>query len=168
MSSEPDVASPARPEEVPANERETFVAELPPESAPVPSEDGEVVEVTPTDESPEETPAVTIDRRVEWAERVRALTTLPQSLREPLAALVESRTTANGDEPLVPLGPLTELLREAVPTLTWNAPATAMPHPQGEAFFASGVDGNELTPEQAQRLALEQIARAGFARKANA
>ena len=75
-------------------------------------------------------------------------------------------TAASDAQPLIRATDVLTLLEEVIPPqLRLDAASLAQPeHPAGEAFFTG--DPNQMTDDQAERIAREQLSRSAFGRKA--
>lgn len=104
--------------------------------------------------------------RREVAARVRGSSVLPPGLRERLASLVEAGgQVAAGGPALVSIDEAIRAVAEALPeSLRFAGGEIARgEHPSGDAFF-SGRTESELSDQQAEAIAREQLSRSGFLR----
>ena len=90
---------------------------------------------------------------------------LPPGLRERLAALVESGGQVGGEgQTLVSIDEAIRAVAESLPSAARLGGEVARPeHPGGESFF-SGRTAEEITDQQAEEIAREQLARSGLLR----
>jgi hypothetical protein len=161
-------------------------AEALPEQQPVPAEaatdeqpavsleaaaNAETEDSTPIAAEPAPAQAGEIDARAaaerqRLRERIGQSSTLSRGMRDRLAALLEGDASAatSDSQPLVRAADVVALLEEAIPPqLQLDPAALARPeHPAGEAFFTG--DPNQMTDDQAERIAREQLAQSPFAR----
>ena len=139
---------------------------------PAPASLKELANATETTPEPIETvPAVTSEidplaaaERQKLRERIGKSSSLSRGMRDRLAALLDGESAAGSDsQPLVRAESVLALLEEAIPPqLRLDAASLAQPeHPAGEAFFTG--DPNQMTDDQAERIAREQLARSPFA-----
>jgi len=101
--------------------------------------------------------------RQKLRERIGKSSSLSRGMRDRLAALLDGESAAGSDsQPLVRAESVLALLEEAIPPqLRLDAASLAQPgHPAGEAFFTG--DPNQMTDDQAERIAREQLARSPF------
>jgi hypothetical protein len=97
--------------------------------------------------------------------RIKQSAALPPALRERLAALVESsgELTAGGQSRVL-LEACLRVLEESLPDFLRESRGDAAPssHPNGEAFFRG--NSAELSDQQAEKLAQQQLVRSGLLR----
>ena len=106
--------------------------------------------------------SVAAERR-QLRERIGKSSSLSRGMRDRLAALLDGESASGSDsQPLVRAESVLALLEEAIPPqLRLDAASLAQPeHPAGEAFFTG--DPNQMTDDQAERIAREQLARSPF------
>jgi hypothetical protein len=159
---------------------ELFPPGVRPEQPPLPAEAAtdvslaENVEEPSPDSSVEPAPsqASEIDAQVaaqrqQLRERIGKSNSLSRGLRDRLTALLDGDIPAAKDDsqPLIPATDVLALLEEAIPPqLRLDANSLAQPeHPAGEAFFTG--DPNQMTDDQAERIAREQLSRSAFGKK---
>jgi hypothetical protein len=115
-----------------------------------------------------ETDALAAAERHKLRERIRQSGNLSPGMRDRLAALLagESPAVADDSQPLIRAADVLALLEEAIPPqLRLDAASLAQPeHPAGDVFFTGDV--NQMTDDQAERIAREQLSRSAFGRKA--
>jgi len=101
-------------------------------------------------------------------EQIGKSSSLSRGMRDRLTALIdgESPAATTDSQPLIRASDVLALLEEAIPPqLRLDANSLAQPeHPAGEAFFTGDV--NQMTDDQAERIAREQISRSAFGRQA--
>ncbi|MBC7853925.1 MAG: hypothetical protein IAF94_10845 [Pirellulaceae bacterium] len=122
------------------------------DAEPVPSQAGEI-------------DAQVAAERHKLRERIRQSSSLSRGMRDRLSALLEEVPTAASDsQPLIRAADALAILEEAIPPqLRLDATSLAQPeHPAGDAFFTG--DMNQMTDDQAERIAREQLSRSAFAR----
>lgn len=156
--------------ELSADEMEVVDESVPPLSgeAQVPAEvAAQVDEVSQSaaDEAPESAaPADTVTPlRQSLLERIEQSTTLPRGLRGRLAnALQEAPLVHEAGELLAPVGLLLDVVEQWSPAAMRPDPAALRrtEHPEGDAFFTG--DLNDLSDEQAERIARRQLQRSGY------
>ena len=99
-------------------------------------------------------------------ERIRHSSSLSRGMRDRLSALLEgdASTTASDSQPLIRAADALAILEESIPPqLRLDATSLAQPeHPAGDVFFTGDV--NQMTDDQAERIAREQLSRSAFAR----
>jgi hypothetical protein len=104
--------------------------------------------------------------REQLRDRIGRSNSLPRGMRERLTALLDGEASAaTADfQPLVRATDVLNLLEEAIPPqLRLEANSLAQPeHPAGEGFFTG--DPHQMTDDQAERIAREQISRSPFGR----
>ena len=132
----------------------TDVAEGAPET-PLPASAAAVPPVDPA-----------LDQRATLLAEVRRARELPPGVRERLTLLVEQAATLDrtGD-PLLSTRQVLDLLAQGLPPLLRRETNTAVDrpaHPTGDAFFATNSD--ELSDQQAEQIARQQLQRAGLLR----
>lgn len=124
-----------------------------------------VVDVV-ADESVPLVAAPTLDQRAAVLNAVQESRELPPGVRERLRGLVQQAVTLDvSGEPLLATRQVLELLAQGLPpALRRETPtATQRPaHPAGDAFFA--LQGEELSDQQADQIARQQLQRAGLLR----
>lgn len=102
--------------------------------------------------------------RQRLADRIRGSKRLPKGLRERLCQAVET-VQLSGDaaaEAMLPIADAVELIEAAVPA-HWALTDDSLEsptHPQGEGFFQTA--GDQLSDDDAARIAAEQLAATGF------
>ena len=100
-------------------------------------------------------------------ERIGKSSSLSRGLRDRLTALLVGEVPAatTDSQPLIKAADVLALLEEAIPPqLRLDATSLAQPeHPAGEAFFTG--DANQMTDDQADRIAREQLSRSAFGKK---
>ena len=104
--------------------------------------------------------------RQKLRERIGKSSSLSRGMRDRLAALVDGEAAAGADsQPLVRAESVLALLEEAIPPqLRLDAASLAQPeHPAGDVFFTG--DPNQMTDDQAERIAREQLAQSAFRRQ---
>jgi hypothetical protein len=126
----------------------------------------EVTEPAPSQASEIDTLAAV--ERHKLRERIRQSSSLSRGMRDRLTALLEgeSPATASDFQPLIRAADALALLEEAIPPqLRLDASSLAQPaHPVGDVFFTGDV--NQMTDDQAERIAREQISRSAWGRRA--
>lgn len=155
---------------------ELFPPGGPPDQPPLPAE--AATDVSPTENLPElsaqpvPSHANEIDTQVaaerqRLRDRIGKAGGLSRGLRDRLTALLEGEIPAAKDDfqPLIRAVDVLTLLEEAIPPqLRLDASSLAQSeHPAGEAFFTG--DPNQMTDDQAERIAREQLSRSAFGRK---
>lgn len=102
--------------------------------------------------------------RNELARRIRASRKLPKGLRERLCDYVETMQFSEDGEavPALPVAEAVEMIEAALPEhLQLAAEQLEQPaHPRGEEFFTGAA--SQLSDDEAERLAAEQLAATGF------
>lgn len=120
----------------------------------------EIVEPAPSQAS--EIDPLAAAERHKLRERIRQSSSLSRGMRDRLTALLEgeSPATASDSQPLIRAADALALLEEAIPPqLRLDVTSLAQPpHPAG--------DVNQMTDEQAERIAREQISRSAWGRRA--
>jgi hypothetical protein len=108
------------------------------------------------------------DRRAAVLAAVRDARDLPPGVRERLTTLVEHAATLDlAGDPLLSTRQVLELLSQGLPPVLRRETSTAVErpaHPTGDAFFAANSD--ELSDQQAEQIARQQLQRAGLLRAA--
>ncbi len=136
------------------------------ESAEILDSTTEVAEPAPYQASEIDTLAAA--ERHKLRERIRQSGSLSRGMRDRLTALLEgeSPAVASDSQPLIRAADALALLEEAIPPqLRLDASSLAQPaHPAGDVFFTGDVD--QMTDDQAERIAREQISRSAFGRRA--
>ncbi|MFN0018839.1 MAG: hypothetical protein ACKVP0_11315 [Pirellulaceae bacterium] len=121
---------------------------------PIPSPDREI------------DPQVAAERQ-RLRERIGKSSSLSRGMRDRLTALLDGEipAMASDPQPLIRANDVLALLEEAIPPqLQLDANSLAQPeHPAGEAFFTG--DANQMTDDQAERIASEQISRSAWGRQ---
>lgn len=112
--------------------------------------------------------AAPVDQRAALLAAVRSARDLPPGVRERLTSLVQEAVTLDrtGD-PLLSTRQVLELLAQGLPPLLRRETSTAVDrpvHPVGDAFFAANSE--ELSDQQAEQIARQQLQRAGLLRAA--
>ena len=160
---------------------ETPASQVPPDQPPLPAEAATDEPTAPQlghpspESSAEPVPsqANEIDAHVaaerqKLRERIGKSSSLSRGLRDRLTALLEGEVpaTTTDFQPLIRAADALALLEEALPPqLGLDASTLAQPeHPAGEAFFTGDV--NQMTDDQAERIAREQISRSPFGKRA--
>ena len=119
------------------------------------------------DPEPDEAAKPLAAQRLRLAERIRASRKLPKGLRERLAEVVESVEQSEEAEgqPTVPVAEAVAMIEAAIPeNIQFGEGELVTPrHPRGENFFTGS--GAQLSDEDAQRIASEQLAATGFGPK---
>jgi hypothetical protein len=135
------------------------------ETAEVHDSTTEVAESAPSQANEIDTLAAA--ERHKLRERIRQSSSLSRGMRDRLTALLEGESSAaiRDSQPLIRAADAVALLEEAIPSqLRLDATSLAQPaHPIGDVFFTGDV--NQLTDDQAERIAREQISRSAFGRK---
>lgn len=164
--------------EMPASEVPADQPPLPAEAATdvppaaVLGETAEILDSTTDVAEPAPSQASEIDplaaaERHKLRERIRQSSSLSRGMRDRLTALLEgeSPTAAGDSQPLIRAADALALLEEAIPPqLRLDASSLAQPpHPTGEVFFTGDV--NQMTDEQAERIAREQISRSAWGKR---
>lgn len=158
---------------------ELFPPGGPPDQPPLPAE--AATDVSPTENLAEPSPepstepvpsqANEIDTQVaaerqRLRDRIGKSSSLSRGLRDRLTALLagDASAAASDSQPLIRAADVLALLEEAIPPqLRLDASSLAQPeHPAGEAFFTG--DPNQMTDDQAERIAREQLSRSAFGR----
>ncbi len=158
---------------------ELFPPGGPPDQPPLPAE--AAPDVSPTENLAEPSPepstepvpsqANEIDTQVaaerqRLRDRIGKSSSLSRGLRDRLTALLEGEMPAAKDDfqPLIRASDVLTLLEDVIPPqLRLDASSLAQPeHPAGEAFFTG--DPNQMTDDQAERIAREQLSRSAFGR----
>ena len=125
----------------------------------------EVAEPAPSQAS--EIDAQVAAERHKLRERIRESSSLSRGMRDRLTALLEgeSPATAGDSQPLIRAADALALLEEAIPPqLRLDASSLAQPaHPIGDVFFTGDV--SQMTDEQAERIAREQISRSAWGKR---
>ena len=128
----------------------------------------DVAESAPSQASEIDTLAA--NERHKLRERIRQSGSLSRGMRDRLTALLEgeSPAAASDSQPLIRADGVLALLEEAIPPqLRLDANSLVQPaHPTGDVFFTGDV--NQMTDDQAERIAREQISRSAWGRKAGA
>jgi hypothetical protein len=110
-------------------------------------------------------PQVAAERR-QLRERIGKSSRLSRGMRDRLTALLDGEIPAMAadSQPLIRANDVLAMLEEAIPPqLRLDVNALAQPeHPAGEAFFTGDV--NQMTDDQAECIAREQISRSPFRR----
>ena len=100
-------------------------------------------------------------------ERIRQSSSLSRGMRDRLTTLLEgeSSAAASDSQPLIRAADALALLEDAIPPqLRLDASSLAQPeHPAGDVFFTGDV--NQMTDDQAERIAREQLSRSAFGRQ---
>ncbi len=111
-------------------------------------------------------PQVAAERH-QLRERIRQSSSLSRGMRDRLTALLAGETPAapSDSQPLIRAADVLALLEEAIPPqLRLDASSLAQPeHPAGDVFFTGDV--NQMTDDQAERIAREQLSRSAFGRR---
>jgi hypothetical protein len=154
---------------------DTPVSENPPKQPPVAEATTNIplAEAAPAATSAEPAPsqASEIDAQVaaerhKLRERIRQSSSLSRGMRDRLTALLsgESPANASDSQPRIRAADALTLLEEAIPPqLRLDAGSLAQPeHPAGDVFFTGDV--NQMTDDQAERFAREQLAQSPFRR----
>lgn len=113
-----------------------------------------------------ETDELAAAERHKLRERILQSGNLSRGMRDRLAALLEGESPAASDsQPLIRAADALALLEEAIPPqLRLDASLLAQPeHPAGDVFFTGDV--NQMTDDQAERIAREQLSRSAFGRQ---
>ena len=170
---------------------EPSVSEIRPDESPMPAEaatdvppatslgDPDLVENADSPEvaeadlsvEPAASPASEVDsqaaaERHKLRERIRQSSSLSRGMRDRLTALLEGESSAANDpQPLIRAADALALIEESIPPqLRLDASSLAQSeHPAGDAFFTGDV--NQLTDDQADRIAREQLAQSAFRRQ---
>lgn len=158
---------------------ELFPPGGPPDQTPLPAEpatdvspDENLAEPSPISAEPVPAQASEIDTQIaaerqQLRDRIGKSSSLSRGLRERLTALIEGEASAaNSDsQPLVRAADVLNLLEEAIPPqLRLDVSLLSQPeHPAGEAFFTG--DPNQMTDDQAERIAREQISRSAWGKQ---
>jgi hypothetical protein len=164
---------------------ETPASEVRPDQPPLPAEaatdvppattlgePAEILDSTAEVAEPAPSQAGEIDplaaaERHKLRERIRRSSSLSRGMRDRLTALLEggSPATADDSQPLIRAADALALLEEAIPPqLRLDASSLAQPaHPIGDVFFTGDV--NQMTDDQAERIAREQISRSAWGKK---
>jgi hypothetical protein len=107
------------------------------------------------------------NKRHRLRERIRQSSNLSRGMRDRLTALLEGEVpaAANDSQPLIRAADALALLEEAIPPqLRLDSTSLEQPeHPGGDVFFTGDV--NQMTDDQAERIAREQISRSAFGRR---
>lgn len=110
----------------------------------------------------------TVDQRAAMLAAVRSARDLPPGVRERLTSLVEQAATLDrAGDPLLSTRQVLELLAQGLPPVLRRETNTTLErpaHPTGDAFFAANSD--ELSDQQAEQIARQQLQRAGLLRAA--
>jgi hypothetical protein len=118
------------------------------------------------DESVPLVAAPTLDQRAAVLTAVQEARELPPGVRERLRGLVQQAVTLDvTGEPLLATRQVLELLAQGLPPALRRETPSAMQrpsHPAGDAFFA--LQGEDLTDQQADQIARQQLQRAGLLR----
>lgn len=116
----------------------------------------------------ESSPAATPDQRSALLTAVQNARDLPPGLRERLRGLVQQAVTLDvAGEPLLATRQVLELLAQGLPPVLrreTSPPVQRPAHPVGDAFFA--LQGEDITDQQAEQIAQQQLQRAGLLRTA--
>lgn len=109
-----------------------------------------------------------LDQRATLLAAVRSARDLPPGVRDRLLSLVQDAATLDrSGDPLLSTRQVLELLAQGLPPLLRRETSTVVDrpaHPVGDAFFATSND--ELTDQQAEQIAQQQLQRAGLLRAA--
>lgn len=93
---------------------------------------------------------------------------LPPGVRDRLRGLVQQAVTLDvAGEPLLATRQVLDLLAQGLPPVLRREPSAPVQrpvHPVGDAFFA--LQGEDLTDQQAEQIAQQQLQRAGLLRTA--
>ncbi len=145
--------------------------EVRPNQPPLPAEaatDVTLAEVSaePTPSQASEIDALVAAERHNLRERVRQSSSLSRGMRDHLTALLEGEppAAASDSQPLIRAADALALLEESIPPqLRLDASSLVQPElPAGDVFFTG--DLNQMTDDQAERIAREQLSRCAFAR----
>jgi len=119
-----------------------------------------------SDQPPEEQSRLLADEHSRLFERISRSRKLPKGLRDRLNAFAEkAQWNEDGDEqPTLRVSDALAMLEEAIPDRFVLAADDLRQgeHPSGEAFFTG--DARQMTDDEAQRIASEQLASTGFGR----
>ena len=110
----------------------------------------------------------TSDQRATLLAAVQNARDLPPGVRDRLRGLVQQAVTLDvTGEPLLATRQVLDLLAQGLPPVLRrepSAPVQRPSHPVGDAFFA--LQGEDLTDQQAEQIAQQQLQRAGLLRTA--
>ncbi len=113
-------------------------------------------------------PIAVPDQRATLLTAVQNARDLPPGVRDRLRSLVQQAVTLDvTGEPLLATRQVLDLLAQGLPSVLRRETTTAVQrpaHPVGDAFFA--LHGEDLTDQQAEQIAQQQLQRAGFLRSA--
>lgn len=116
----------------------------------------------------ETSPAAAPDLRSTLLAAVQNARDLPPGVRDRLQSLVQQAVTLDvTGEPLLATRQVLDLLAQGLPPVLrreTSAPVQRPAHPVGDAFFA--LQGEDLTDQQAEQIAQQQLQRAGLLRTA--
>jgi hypothetical protein len=153
----------------PREDVETFEAEQP-ETDALPGDEQQSTDddTVLADESESPAPVAPVSdvaaQRVQLAERIRGSRKLPKGLRDRLASVVETLQLSDDAEavPTLPVAEAVAMIEAAIPeNLQFvEGPLDSPAHPRGENFFTG--DASQLSDDDAQRIASEQLAATGF------
>ena len=124
------------------------------------------ISVEPAPSQASEIDAQVAAERRQLRERVRQSSSLSRGMRDRLTALLagESPAAASDSQPLIRAADVLALLEEAIPPqMRLDASSLVQPeHPAGDVFFTGDV--NQMTDDQAERIAREQLSRSAWGR----
>lgn len=148
-------------EEIPATEPLLATAETVAENAADDAAEASAAEATP--------PAPpTPDQRSALLTAVQGARDLPPGVRDRLANLLQQAVTLDvAGEPLLATRQVIDLLAQGLPPVLRRERPAAIErpaHPDGDAFFA--LNSEELSDQQAEQIARQQLDRAGLLRSA--
>ena len=160
---------------------ETPVSQVPPDQPPLPAEAatnepaapslGEPSPETSAEPAPSQASEIVAQvaaERQRLRERIGKSSSLSRGMRDRLTALLEGEVpaTPTDSQPLIRAVDALALLEEAIPPqLGLDVSSLARPeHPAGDVFFTGDV--NQMTDDQAERIAREQISRSPFGKRA--
>lgn len=116
--------------------------------------------------SPTPAPESAPDQRSTLLAAVQNARDLPPGVRDRLRGLVQQAVTLDvAGEPLLSTRQVLDLLAQGLPPVLrreTSGPVQRPAHPVGDAFFA--LQGEDLTDQQAEQIAQQQLQRAGLLR----